>query len=103
MPSYAPRTGPVKKQEELTKREKELAFAIKKNIPTDKLRKFAEKYRQAQLSMLKARIHVFKENELQKKQNNTKLERLEALIIEWTEKSSDDIIGDFKKPHNPQY
>jgi hypothetical protein len=37
MPSYPPRTEPVKKQEELTKRETELVFAIKKNITPDKL------------------------------------------------------------------
>ena len=63
MPSHAPRTEPVKKQEELTKREIELILGIKKNIPADKLLKLVDKYRKAQLSMLKAKVHTFKENE----------------------------------------
>jgi hypothetical protein len=67
MPSYPPRKEPVKKKEELAKREDELILAIKKNVTADKIIKFADKYRQAQLSMLKAKIHQFKENEFQKK------------------------------------
>jgi len=100
MPSYAPRTEPVKKQEELTKREVELVFAIKKNIAIDKLIKCVDKYRQAQLSMLKAKVHTFKENEFQKKPNNVKFEKLETLTIEWTNKTNDEIISEVKKSNN---
>jgi len=100
MPIYPPRTEPVKKQEELTKREMELVFAIKKNIAVDKLIKLVEKYRQAQLSMLKAKGHTFKENEFQKKPNNIKLEKLEKLTIEWTNKTNEDIINTVKKFKN---
>ena len=100
MPIYPPRTEPVKKQEELTKRETELVFAIKKNIAADKLIKLVDKYRQAQLAVLKAKVHQFKENEFQKKQNNMKIEKLEKLTIEWTDKTNEDIINEVKKSNN---
>lgn len=100
MPTFPPRTEPVKKQEELTKRELELIAAIKKNIAVDKLIKLVDKYRQAQLSLLKAKIHQFKENEFQKKPNNIKFETLEKLTIEWTIKISDDTISEVKKSNN---
>ena len=100
MPSYPPRTEPVKKQEELTKRETELVFAIKKNIAADKLIKLVDKYRQAQLAVLKAKVHQFKENEFQGKQNNMKIEKLEKSTIEWTEKTNEDIINEIKKSNN---
>ena len=100
MPIYPPRSEPVKKQEELTKREMELVFAIKKNIADDKLIKLVDKYRQAQLSILKAKAHTFRENEFQKKPNNVKLEKLEKLTIEWTDKTNDDIIEEVKKCSN---
>ena len=100
MPSYAPRTEPVKKQEELTKREMELVFAIKKSVTTEKLIKAVDKYRQAQLSMLKAKVHTFKENEFQKKSNNVKLENLEKLTKDWTDKTNNGIIEEVKKSNN---
>ena len=100
MPIYPPRTEPVKKQEELTKRELELVFAIKKNISADKLIKVIDKYRQTQLTMLKAKVHTFKENEFQKKPNNVKLEKFEKLTKEWTDKTNDYIINELKKSNN---
>jgi hypothetical protein len=100
MPIYPPRTEPVKKQEELTKRETELVFAIKKNIAADELINLVHKYRQAQLSMLKAKVHQFKENEFQRKQNNMKIEKLEKSTIEWTNKTNEDIINEVKKSNN---
>lgn len=100
MPTYPPRSHPVKKQEELTKREMELVFAIRSNVATDRLIKAVNKYRQAQLSMLKAKVHTFKENEYQKKPNNVKLEKLEKLTIEWTEKTNEEIINEVKKSNN---
>lgn len=99
MPTYVPRTEPVKKQEELAKREMELIFSIKKNA-TDKLIKAVDKYRQAQLSILKAHIHTFKENEFRKKPSNMKLEKLEKLTIEWANKSNEEIINEVKKSNN---
>lgn len=100
MPSYPPRSEPTKKLEELAKREMELVFAIKRNIAGDKLIKAVEKYRQAQLSMLKAKVHTFRENEFQKKPNPIKLEKLEQLTKDWTDKTNDDIIEELKKSNN---
>jgi predicted RNA-binding protein with RPS1 domain len=100
MPSYAPRTEPVKKQEELIKREIELILGIRNNVEADKLLKLVDKYRKAQLSMLKAKVHTFKENEFQKKPNNVKFEKLEKLTTEWTDKTNDDIIKEIKKSNN---
>jgi hypothetical protein len=100
MPSYAPRTEPVKKQEELTKREIELILGVRNNVEADKLLKLVDKYRKAQLSMLKAKVHTFKENEFQKKPNNVTFEKLEKLTTEWTDKTNDDIIKEIKKSNN---
>src|SRR4051812_39548531 len=100
MPTYPPRTEPVKKQQQLAKTERELSLAIKKNVTADKLEKIITKYRLAQVAVLKAKIHTFKENEFQNKKNNTKIEKLEKLIVEWTNKTSDDIINEVKKSGN---
>lgn len=100
MPSYPPRSEPVKKQEELTKREMELVFAIKKNVVADKLIKLVDKYRQAQLSLLKAKAHTFRENEFRKKPNHIKFEILEQLTNDWTDKTNDDIIEEVRKSNN---
>jgi hypothetical protein len=66
MPTYPPRIEPSKKQVELKKREVELVFAIKNKLAVNKLIKYINKYRQARLSMLKAKVHQFKENEFKK-------------------------------------
>lgn len=78
----------------------ELVFAIKKNVAADKLIKAVDKFRQAQLSMLKAKAHTFRENEFQKKPNHIKFEKLEQLTKEWTDKTNDDIIEEVKKTNN---
>ena len=96
MPSYPPRTSPIKKKEQLEKAEMELVLAIRKKESVDKQIKFVEKYRQAQLSLLKAKIHEVKENEFQKKQNTIKIEKLELQIAGWTSKPSDKIIDEIK-------
>ncbi|MGC4103688.1 hypothetical protein [Ferruginibacter sp.] len=96
MPIYPPRSAPVKKKEELQKRFTELACAIKKNDAADKLFKLAEKYRQSQLSFLKAKVHLLKETELQHKQSNIKFENLEENVKEWEEKTNDAIIEEVK-------
>lgn len=78
----------------------ELVFAIKKNVSADKLIKAVDKYQQAQLSLLKAKVHSSRENEFQKKPNNTKIEELEQLTKEWTDKTNDKIIEEVKKSNN---
>ena len=86
MPSYPPRSNPIKKQQELAKRENELLLGIKRNVLADKLIKYADKYKKAQLSLLKAKIHHIKENEFQRKPNNMEIEQLEKQIAEWAGK-----------------
>ena len=101
MPSHPPRTEPIKKQEELKKREIDLVLAIRNNLPTTKLTKPVENYRKANLSLLKARLHTFKENEFQEKPNNITLEKLEKLTLEWTGKTTEEIINELKKTARP--
>ncbi len=96
MPIYPPRTEPIKKLQELTKRENELLFAMKKNVSAHKLIKFVDRYRQAQLSLLKAKIHQLTEGQFQKKPGNVSRAKLEKQIVEWTEKTSEAIIKELK-------
>ena len=96
MPSYAPRSEPINKQNQLAKNEKDLIIAIRKNFISDKLLKLVDKYRHSQLSMLKAKIHFLKEKEFEKKQTSMKIEKINKQIIEWTNKTDEIIINDIK-------
>lgn len=100
MPFYPPRAQPIKKHEELTKREADLKMAINLQITNEKLIKLAEKYRQAQLSLLKAKIHQFRDNEFKNKNNNLGMEKLEKSTKDWANKSFDDIICQVKRNNN---
>jgi hypothetical protein len=102
VPTYPPRKEPAKKREELSKRETELVSAIAKGLTPDKLLHIADKYRKAQLSMLKAKVHLYKENEYRGKKKNFKMEKLEELIQEWTDKSDEDIISEVRRSNNMQ-
>jgi hypothetical protein len=97
MPLYPPRSEPVKKAELLSQKEFELRIVIQKNFATGKLNKAAEKYRAAQLSYLKAKMHVVKEKEFQNKTSNIKLEKLVAEIESWTSKTAEEIINEIRK------
>ena len=93
MPLYAPRTEPIKKREQLLLREKELQIAIKTNASNEKIVKLVEKYRLAQLSLNKAKLHEFQERELQKKTTTLKIEKIESDILAWTNKPDLEIIN----------
>ena len=67
MPLFAPRSETIKKQDQLAQRLFELQIAIEKNALEDKLNRLAEKYRAANLSLLKATLHIIREKEFQKK------------------------------------
>ena len=97
MPRFAPRTEPVKKKDELLKREQELRHVLQKNVVIEKLVKVAERYRKAQISLLKATIHVIKEKEFGKRSHNLKIESVEAQIKTWTDKTNEQIIDEFKQ------
>ena len=67
MPSFPPRTETIKKQNQLSRRELELLCAIRKKVSKEKIIKTAEKYRAAQLSLIKAKLHMIWEKGIQQK------------------------------------
>jgi hypothetical protein len=95
MPIYPPRNEPVKKKEQLLQRKMELKHALSANLPSDKLNKAAEKYRSAELSLLKAKVHEFQERQYRGKPQLSDLENLENEIQSWTNKTTEKIIVDF--------
>ena len=97
MPSYPPRTEPTKKDDQLNQRAKELQISILRQVDSGKIDKLADKYRLAQLSAIKAKIHSYYEKQFQNKATNTKLEKLERQMEEWKVKSRQDIIDKIKK------
>lgn len=99
MPIFAPRQEPVKKREELLKREHELLQAINKNIPGEQLHISVEKYRKAQLSLLKARMHAIKEKEYQNRLTDYRPGKVISDIEAWENKTVDNIIDEFKQQH----
>jgi hypothetical protein len=96
MPSFVPRSEPVKKREELSKRKKELRHALRNNFVLEKIIKAAEKYRKAQLSLLKATTHVAQDKEFKNQPNNLKIESIENKIMIWENKTAAQIIDEFK-------
>jgi hypothetical protein len=96
MPLYPPRSESVKKAAQLAQKELELKTAIQKSLTTDKLNKAAEKYRAAQLSFLKAKMHVIKEKVFQDKTSNIKTEKLAGEIEVWVSKPVEEIINKIK-------
>ena len=92
MPIYPPRNSPIRKKEQLSQRQVELRHALNNKFPAEKINKAAEKYRIAQLSLLKAKIHEFQERQYQNKPQLTDLESLEKDTIIWTNKPVEEII-----------
>jgi len=95
MPVYPPRNEPIKKKEQLLQRKNELKHALDANQPADKLNKAVEKYRSAQLSLLKAKVHEFQERHYQGKLQLSDFENLEKEIHFWTNRTTVEIIKDF--------
>ena len=99
MPLFAPRSETIKKQEQLQKRKLELQHAVQSKFALHKLYKSAEKYRAAQLSLLKAKIHVLKEKEIQNKLTDVKYSLIETEIKRWSDMTEQEIIIEFTKTH----
>jgi hypothetical protein len=99
MPSFAPRSETVKKQELLEKRVTELRHAIQSNFGQIKLFKAVEKYRAAKLALLKAKGHVLKEKEFQNKPTDMKYGSIETQIKIWIDKSEQEVINEFAKEY----
>ena len=95
MPSYAPRSEPIKKVEELDNRKLELQSAIHKKYTGEKLIRAVEKYRKAYLSFLKAKLHVQKK-EYKNKLQTVKVEKVNAEFEIWTNKTVQEILSEIK-------
>jgi hypothetical protein len=95
MPSYPPRSEAVKKQDQLTQREAELRHIIQVKSSSEKLTKAVKKYRDAQLSLLKAQLHIIQDKHFQERPHNFRIGKIESNINIWTNKSDEEIISDF--------
>lgn len=99
MPIYPPRNEPIRKIEILEKRELELEKCIRTNASPEKTGNKAEKLREAQLNLIKARLALIKPYRLQDQtEDKLKLkEKLEKERIEWEKKSIKEIIESYKE------
>ena len=70
MPTFAPRSEPVKKKEELEIRRQVLEDSIRRNSEAKEILKNAEKYRDTRLLYNKAVLHVIREKECQEKSHS---------------------------------
>ncbi|MBO9201590.1 MULTISPECIES: hypothetical protein [Niastella] len=100
MPTFPPRKEPIKKKEQLSQRQSELWHALNKKLPDEKINKAVERYRIAQLSMLKAKIHEDKDRQYENKSPLHDFENLQKEILAWTNKTVEEIIKDFEKNFN---
>ena len=96
MPLYPPRNEPIKKKDQLLQKTLELRHAIINKFPSNKLNKAVEKYRVAQLSLLKAKNHEFNERTYQNKPQLSDIKTIEKNILMWANKSAEEIIREFK-------
>ena len=97
MPTFAPRSEPVKKKEELESRRQVLENSIQKNLDVDQITKNAEKYRDTRLLYNKAILHVIREKEWQDKPHSYDRDKVIKEIESWTNKSVDEIIDEVKR------
>jgi len=86
MPSFAPRSQPIRKKTQLLNSSEDLRLAILHQKPSGRIKKLAQRYRAANLSYIKAKIHYQNELEYQHKKPRfdlKKLEDLESIIEEF--------------------
>ena len=96
MPTFPPRSEAIKKKEELAKWDYELKLAIQKKFTLEKKIAAVENYRKAQLSLLKAQLHVVREKEFQKKKHALNTQKIASSIQEWTNKTNEQILQEFQ-------
>lgn len=92
MPIFPPRKEPIKKKAQLSQREEELRLALNKKLSAEKINKAVERYRIAQLSLLKAKVHENKERQYMNKPQAHDPESLQKEILTWTNKTVEEII-----------
>jgi hypothetical protein len=97
MPTFPPRSEPVKKKEELDLRLQVLKDSIQSNSASTQIVKNAEKYRATQLLYNKAILHVIREKEFQEKSHSYNKEKVLKEIEMWTRKGVEEIIEEVKR------
>jgi hypothetical protein len=102
MPSWAPRSDTTKKREQLLKREEELKHAVRAGLPHAKVLKAAQRVREAQLSLLKARLHWARDAQIQKSGQGVtraygEVEEIEDAIRDWKQKSTEAIVSEHER------
>ena len=97
MPTFAPRSEPVKKKEELELRRQVLENSIQNDLELGEIIKNAEKFRDTRLLYNKAILHVIREKEFQEKSHSYNKDKVLNEIEIWTEKSVEEIIDEVKK------
>ena len=97
MPFHIPRNQPTRKKEQLLNCSEYLRLAIFHNKPHNQIEKRAEKYRVANITFLKARIHVLQQDrEYPNTMAMEKTEKLQQEISNWEQHDIQKIITDFK-------
>lgn len=97
MPTFPPRSEPVKKKEELDLRLQVLKVSIQSNSESTQIVKNAEKYRATRLLYNKAILHVIREKEFQEKSHSYNKEKVLKEIEMWTKKGVEEIIEEVKR------
>ena len=98
MSNYIPRSGGQKKRNILRKRELELRAELRREGPDNRVHKYAEKLRLAQLGVVKALIHEATPTRAEDAAKaDAKFEELQHKKRFWEEVSVDDIIDMYLK------
>ena len=96
MPTFAPRSEPVKKREELELRRQVLEDSIQNKLEIGQIIKNAEKYRSTRLLYNKAILHVIREKEWKEKPHSYNKDRVLKEIETLTVKSVEEIIDEVR-------
>ena len=97
MPTFPPRSEPVKKKEELELRRQVLENSIQNNLELGQIIKNAEKYRETRLLYNKAILHVIREKEWQEKSHSYNKDKVLKEIEIWTKRNVEEIIEEVKQ------
>lgn len=97
MPTFAPRSEPVKKKEELALRKQVLENSIQNNSEFAQVIKNLEKYRDTRLLYYKAVLHVVREKEWQEKSHSYNKEKVLKEMDIWKQKRAEEIIDEIKR------
>ena len=103
MPSFVPRTAPVRKQEILEKRETELCHALRQSSSPERITRLSEKVLEAQLNLIKAKKHLdrsFRPEDRTAEQEQ-RLENLNQQTEVWKKYTSEEIIEIYKRNTEP--